>query len=258
MKIKQVTSLVFVLLVVVFSNAFGIEPEGYDYKKIIETGKAKVIRTNIDFLAGELYLSGSTKNLAECYYGRDLMYLKPEMTYHEAGKTGYLNIESKKLKEQDWEDFDNNRWNLLINPNLANSVAIKLHAGKSHIDLTDCNLSRFDYRMTAGESTIILKNTSVPFMLFNMMAGKANIDLTGKWHNDLEASIKGGVGELNLKVPFDVGVRVFVNGIIGEANLPFFNRSGKVYVNDAFGKSKNTLFINIDAGIGAINVTMEE
>lgn len=258
MRIKQVAFWVFVLFFMFFTKAFGIEPAGYDYKKIIETGKAKVVRTNIDFLAGELYLTGTTENLAECYYGRGFLYLKPEMTYHETGKTGYLNIESRKLKGQDWEDFDDNRWDLLINPDIANSVAIKLHAGEARIDLTGCNLNRFDYKMTAGESTITLRNTSVPFMLFNMMAGKANIDLTGKWKNDLEAEVKGGVGELNLKVPYDVGVRIFVNGLIGEVNIPFFNRNGKVYVNDAFGKSKNTLFININAGIGEINVTMDE
>jgi len=258
MKIKQVAFLVFVLFFVLFSKAFGMEPTGYDYKKIIETGNAKEVRTNIDFLAGELHLTGSTKNLSECYYGRGVLYLKPEMTYHEAGKTGYLNVESKKLKGQDWADFDDNRWDLLINPTIENSVAIKLHAGESHIDLTGCNLSSFDYRMTAGESSIILRNTSVPLMLFNMMAGKANIDLTGKWQNDLEAEIKGGVGELNLKVPYNVGVRVFVNGLIGEVNLPFFKRNGKVYINDAFGQSKYTLYINVDAGIGEINVTMEE
>lgn len=258
MKIKEVVIWVFVLLFMFFTKAFGAEPTGYDFKKIIETGKTKVVRTNIDFLAGKLFITGSTENLAECYYGRGFLYLKPEMTYHEAGKTGYLNIETKKLKGQDWEDFDDNRWDLLLNPNISNSIAIKLNAGEANIDLSGCNLNRFDYRMTAGESSINLQNTSVPFMLFNMMAGEAEIDLTGKWHNDLEAEIKGGVGKLNLKVPYDYGVRVFVNGLIGEAKLPFFNRKGKVYVNDAFGKSKHTLYINIDAGIGEINVTMEE
>ncbi len=250
--------MVFALFFFSFANTFGREPAGYDYKMIIEKGKAREVKTNIDFLAGELNLTGSTDNLAECYYGRGFLFLKPDMTYHEAGRTGYLNIQTKKIKDRDREEFDDNRWDLYLNPDVANSISIKLHAGESHINLSGCNLNRFEYRMTAGKSTIDLHNTSVPYLLFNMMAGEADIDLSGKWHNDLEAEFKGGIGKLNIKVPYDVGVRVYVNGLIGEANLPFFDRRGKIYSNDTFGKSKHTLFLTIEAGIGEINVTMEE
>lgn len=258
MKIKQVAIWFFVLFFLFFTKAFGATPDGYDFKKIIETGKTKIVRTNIEFLAGNLNVSGSTDNLAECYYGKGFMFLKPELTYYEVGKTGYLNIVTEKIKGKEWEDFDNNRWDLLLNPKIANSISIKLHAGEANIDLAGCNLNHFDYKMTAGESNINLRNTSVPNMMFNMMAGEATINLTGKWQNNLEAEIKGGIGELTLKVPYDVGVHVTVNGIIGKADLPFFNRKGKVYMNDAFGKSKHTLYIKISAGIGEIKVRMEE
>jgi len=255
---KKIAFLLFIVLFTFLANVYGKDPADYKYKKAIETGKAREVKTNIDFLAGELHIKGSSKNLVECYYGVGSEFLRPDMSYHEVGKTGYLYIESEKYKEKDIDDFDDNEWNLGFNPDVANSIAIKLKAGEADIDLEGCNLNFFDYRMMAGESNINLRNTSVPEMVFNMMAGEATIDLSGKWHNNLEANIKGGVGELTVSVPYNVGVRIHVSGLIGEVNIPFFKRNGKTYTNDLYGKSDYTLYLNIEAGIGEVTVRMVE
>ena len=112
--------------------------------------------------------------------------------------------------------------------------------------------------MMAGESKVNLRNTSVPAVIFNLFTGEASLDLSGKWHNDLEANIKGGIGELEIKVPYDTGVRIAVSGLIGEVNIPFFERNGKIYTNGQYGKSKYTLYLNVEAGIGQIDVKMVE
>jgi len=252
---KRIVLFLFVLFFTFFIKAWGNEPKGYKFKQNIEVGRAREVKTDIDFFSGELHVEGTSTYLAQCFYGKSNPFYRPEMFYHESSRIGYLTIGTQN-KELD--DIEDNEWFLAINPDIANNVSIRLKAGEANIDLKGCNLTRFDYRMLAGESTINLRNTSVPNFIFNMMAGEANIDLSGKWHNDLEADIKGGVGELNIKVPYNVGVRIFVSGLIGEVRIPFFNRNGKTYTNDAYGKSKHTLFLNVEAGIGEINVTMEE
>lgn len=255
---RQPVYLATALLFTLATSLTASEPDGYRYKKTIDKGSAKEVKTDIDFFAGELYLNSTSKSLAECFYGIGTEFLRPGLIYHEVGKTGYLRVESESNKNRRIEDFDDNTWRLAIHPDIPNSVSIQLKAGEAHIDLEGSRLNRFDYKMMAGESTINLRNTSVPDLTFSMMAGEADIDLSGRWHNDLEAIIKGGVGELTLKVPYNVGVRIFVSGLIGEVHIPFFNRNGKTYTNDAYGRSKHTLFINIEAGIGEVSVHMVE
>lgn len=255
---KQAVYLAAALLFACATSLTASDPDNYRFKKAIEKGNAKEVKTDIDFLAGELYLNNASKSLAECFYGKGTEFLRPSLVYNEMGKTGYLRIDSESNSDRRIDDFDDNEWRLSINPTIPNSVSIKLKAGEANIDLEGSQLNRFEYKMMAGESNINLRNTSVPNLTFSMMAGEATIDLSGRWDNDLEAIIKGGVGELNLMVPYNVGVRIFVSGLIGEVSIPFFNRNGKTYTNDAYGRSKHTLFINIEAGIGEVNVQMAE
>ena len=242
------------------SNLGASEPEKNLYRKVIEIGKAKDVKTELSFLAGELQIDGTSEGLAECYYGYKKDFIRPELSYYEVDKTGYLSIKSESLKDKDLDDIhkDDNKWRLSLNNHVRNSVAINLKAGEANIDLEGCNLSRFEYRMFAGESNINLRNTSVPTVMFNLTAGEANVDLSGSWQNDLVATIKGGVGELNIKVPYNTGVRITVSGLLGDINIPFFNRDGRTFTNDKYGKTKNTLYIDINGGIGEIKVDMVE
>jgi len=227
------------------------------FKKSIDIGRAKDVRTDISFFAGELNINSETTMLAECFYGYKDGFIKPDMTYREVGTIGYLSVVSEK-KDKGIINDETNRWNLSLNKDVKNSLSINLKAGKSTIDLEGCNLSSFDYKMTAGESKINLRNTSVPQVKFNLLAGESLIDLSGKWKNDGVADIKGGVGEVTVKVPYKTGVIIYVTGLLGDVSIPFFDRDGDAYVNDSYKKSKNTLTIYIHGAIGQINVKMEE
>ncbi len=256
---KKILLLIFLASLAFFSELFGANNEATLLKKTIETGRARELKTDISFFAGKLRVNGLTDELSECFYGYKTKYIRPDMKYHEIGRTGYLSIESEKQSGRRFEDIANeNEWNLSLNSRIKNAVSIQLKAGEADIDLENCNISRFDYRMAAGESNVNLRNTSVPDVNFSMTAGEANIDLSGKWRNDLNANIKGGVGELNIKVPYNVGVRITVSGLIGEVKIPFFNRNGRTFTNDAFNKTNHTLYIDINGGIGEINVEMTE
>ena len=89
-------------------------------------------------------------------------------------------------------------------------------------------------------------------------AGEVELDLVGHWDHDLDASIKGGVGEITVKLPSNVGVRVDASKGIGSIKADGFMKDGGDYVNDAYGKSGVTLSIDINAGIGEIRLEMEE
>lgn len=229
------------------------------YRKSLPTSSATEVKSDISFFAGELYLGVNSKKLVECYYGYKDLYIVPYMMYKEVDRIGYLTIKSKREKNEQLDNrSDDNKWKLELNKSIRNDVSIELMAGLAHINLEGAKLSNFAFKMTAGESHINLRNTSVPKIRCNMMAGETSIDLSGKWKNDCDATIKGGVGQINVKVPFGTGVKIHVSGLLGEVNIPFFNKDNRTYTNDAWGKSKHSITLDISGAIGEINVEMVE
>ena len=91
-----------------------------------------------------------------------------------------------------------------------------------------------------------------------MGVGKTIVDLAGDWKNDLQATIHGGVGEATVKLPRDVGVRVRARGGIGEIHAGDLKKDGEIYTNDAYGESPVTLNVEVEGGIGKINLETSE
>ena len=83
-------------------------------------------------------------------------------------------------------------------------------------------------------------------------AGSVSLDLRGPWAGDAEIDIQGGVGETQLQLPQDVGVRVEVERGIGDVDVSGLFREGTAWVNEAFGTAPVTLDITIRAGIGRV------
>jgi len=90
----------------------------------------------------------------------------------------------------------------------------------------------------------------------NMGAGETTVDLTGNWKKDLSAQIHGGVGKATIRLPRDVGVHVIAHGGLGAINASGFQKQGDAYVNDQYGKSPVTLRIEVEGGVGEIDLAL--
>jgi predicted membrane protein len=255
---KVLIFLCYLLTTLFFGLSIHAESKSTLYRKSVILGDAKEVKSDIRFFAGELHLGTSTDELTECFYGYKDEFIRPYLQYKEVDHIGYLQVKSMRDDENQSSKKSHNKWSLQLNQKIKNNLAIELIAGEAHIDLEGANLSRFEYQMTAGESTINLRNTSVPEVQFSLLAGEAKIDLSGHWKNDCTANIKGGVGEIKVIVPFKTGVKIVVSGLLGEAHLPFFNRNGREYTNEAWGKTDHEIVVHIGGAIGQITVEMAE
>jgi predicted membrane protein len=108
--------------------------------------------------------------------------------------------------------------------------------------------------MGAGTGELKLGGLTLTSLEIAMGAGEMEVDLTGDWQHDLEALIQGGVGEVNIRLPSNVGVWVEARDGIGEINAQGLKREGGAYVNDAYGQSDVTLRLRVNGGIGEINL----
>jgi hypothetical protein len=91
-------------------------------------------------------------------------------------------------------------------------------------------------------------------LTLEMGAGRTTVDLTGDYKQDFDASIQGGVGEATVLLPSEVGVRAKAQGGLGKINAEGLQRKGGSYVNDAYGSSDVILDVDVQGGVGEINL----
>jgi len=202
----------------------------------VKLGDAKTVRAEIHMGAGEMKLAGGARELLEAEFSYNIARWKPEVEYSVSGERGSLTIRQPEgsggaMGPRQYQ------WDLHFNNKVPLELSVNLGAGKAELTLGSLALRNLD---------------------LNMGVGEAVVDLTGDWKNDLEAHIKGGVGKATVRLPRDVGVEVHAKGGIGEVRPGELHKHNGAYVNEAYGKSPVTLRVNVEGGIGEINLELAE
>ncbi len=201
----------------------------------VELGGAKTVRARLEMGAGLLRLSGGSSRLldADFQYGR--AEGRPRVEYHVSGDEGQLDV----TEEQNHVRFGNSRseWDLRFAENVP-------------LDL------RLD--MGAGENNLRLAKLTVNHLEVHMGAGELNLDLTGVRTNHLDAIVEGGAGQARIHVPKDIGTRIQASGGIGTINVRGLTRDGDAYVNEAYGKTPETIDMTVNGGVGEIDLIGEQ
>ncbi|WPP51606.1 toast rack family protein [Catalinimonas niigatensis] len=225
----------------------------------IQRDEAEVVKTNISMKAGKLTLKGGAENLVDTDITSSREDWQPTIDYTSTGKTGRLRIEQPDIDGINFNfgEDETNNWVIQLNDDLVQDLDLQIGAGETEIDLRGLTLNSVNVDAGVGEHSINLANTSVPELDINAGVGEVSVDLSGKWNNDLDAEINGGIGELNLLLPNDIGIRVEVSGALGAVNAPELDKDGRVYTNALYGESEYLLTLEIKAGIGTVNISLE-
>lgn len=228
------------------------------FQKTIERHDDELVRTEISMNAGELKVHGGSRDLvdAEIKYTREAW--KPEIYYSSNNARGKLVIEQPDsgFKNINFGDDDDNNWDISLNEDVKQDIYMKVGAGSTDIDLQGFLLNYFSLEAGVGEYDIDLSDTSVPDVEINAGVGEVNLNLTGDWKNNLKAEINGGIGELNLVLPSDIGVRLEVSGGLGSVDASGFRKDGNVYTNDAYNNARYVMDIEVNGGMGDVNVSL--
>lgn len=204
--------------------------------KSVDLGGAESVRVEIKMGAGELKVAGGADKLLEADFVYNVVEWRPEVEYSVSGSKGQLTIQ----QPSDVVDVPASEvryvWDLMLNNDVPLELSIILGAGNNYLELGGLSLTKLD--VVTG-------------------AGGGIIDLTGDWANDLDASIKGGVGRLILRLPKDVGVRVDVAGSVGQIRASELKRDGSAYVNDIYWTSRVTLNISVTGHVGEITLDLD-
>ena len=221
----------------------------------VELGGARSVEARITMGAGELNITGGSDKMLDAEFRYNVAEWKPQVSYTVTGDLGTLSVEQTRTGKVSLAEDVQNEWDLRLGEGMSLNLAVDLGAGHGTLELGTLSLGSLDISAGAGELEIDLTGApSVTKISMKIGAGSVRMDLTGEWKANLDATIQGGIGSTTLRLPEDVGVRVTVKRGFGSINAEGFIRDGEAYVNEAFGSSKVTLFINIQTGLGEINL----
>jgi hypothetical protein len=202
----------------------------------VELGDAKSVRAQITLGAGNLNLTGGAEKLLEADFTYNVAKVKPEVEYVD----GTLVVRQPDVKGlpvlQDITDY-RNKWGLRLNDDVPMDLNVDMGAGTSDLQLAGLSLTRLDVSLGAGISTI---------------------DLSGDWTRNLDVTIDAGAANTSVRLPKDVGARVKVEAGPHTIEATGLKRDSDVYTNAAYGVSEVTLQVDIEAGIGQINLEVED
>jgi hypothetical protein len=226
----------------------------------VELGAAETVSAEIKMGAGRLAIDGGGDELLQAQFTYNVEGWQPEVDYEVTDGLGRLQVDQPATNEGFSLDLDDIRyeWDLRFNEDVPMDMAITLGAGDSQLALSNLSLNTLDFENGAGDTDINLSGSTVRDLEVRMGAGNVSVDLSGNWQQDLSADMIGGIGRATVILPTSAGVRVRVQGGLGQVNATGLIRDGNVYTNDAYGASDVTLDIDIEGGVGEINLELAE
>jgi hypothetical protein len=202
----------------------------------VELGDAEEVRVEIAMGAGELEVTGGAEELLEADFQYNVAELRPEVEYAD-GTLVVRQPETNGLPNlQNISDY-RNEWDLRLYDEVPMDLSVDVGAGICTLQLAGLSLTGLDVRLGAGEYTI---------------------DLRGDWARDLNVSIEAGAASLTVQLPEDVGARVELEAGPHTVDAPGLTREGDFYTNAAYGASDVTLEIDLEMGIGEVNLEVGE
>jgi len=201
----------------------------------VQKGSAELAEVKLKMAAGVIKIQGGTEELLEADFRYNVSHWKPELDYHDFGNRRIISIRQNKSSGIPLGNA-RNIWNIRLNKDIPVALEINFGAGECKCDLRGLNLRSLDIDIGAGE---------------------VSIDLTGEHKRSLDVEISSGVGSATIYLPENTGVRVKVDKGIGSVSAPGFKKEGHIYTNDAFGKTEASIAVEVDAGIGGINLKLK-
>lgn len=220
---------------------------------------------------------------------------RPDIRYDIVGDEGRLDIHfSGEMgnSEEDQGSGDIHSLNELykneLTLNLTNKAVLDLDFDlgvvKGEIDLSGLKISNLDLEMGVSKTTVLfsevnqasmksfdieggvgklivenLGNANISEFSFEGGVGSYELNFAGDYQQNLQGEISLGMGKIVLYLPRHVGTRLSVDkSLLSSLEIDEVFKNGDVYTNDKWEKTKYSLDLNIEAGLGKIEVIWVE
>ena len=203
--------------------------------QVLELQGAKSVYAELKMGAGQMNISGGSGHLLNSRFNFSRKWDSPKVDYNVVEGKGRLEISQDQRGGVPFGSSDNT-WDLIFSNDVPLELEVEMGAGQGNLKLRDMDVNELQLKMGAGQ---------------------VELDLTGARKSDLNVEIKGGVGQATIRLPRDVGVSAHAAGGLGSISADGFEKDGNEYRNSAYGKTPHKIRLNVEGGIGEIELIEE-
>src|SRR5215203_5095853 len=179
---------------------------------------AKSARTQLKMGAGELNITGGADQLMEADFSYNVSEWKPKVSYDVSGKKGELVVKQGSANGGDLSGGARNEWDVSLNDELPTDLVVQLGAGESALDLDSLTLTGVDLQMGAGKTTVDLTGDYAQDFEASIEGGVGEATVLLPSEVGVKAKAEGGLGKINAKGLKKVG-NSYVNDAYGESDV---------------------------------------
>ena len=206
------------------------------------------------------------------------------VNYRTVGKRGILEVEVKGRKGVRLRRKEKNYLFIAVNPGLPISLDLSLGASEATVDLSGLRIADLKLDVGAGDVDVYfdqpnpeplrrmqieaglselriysLGNANCQYLIFEGGVGEFFLDFRGNWQKDARAEIDMGLGDLTVKLPRNLGVKlIFDKSFLTSLTADSFIKEGNQYTSENYQQARHHLTLKVEAGIGDINIKWTE
>jgi len=227
----------------------------FEYKKTASASGVKKGTVTLDVPAGDLQVKADGASLVDTQVQYSKAKWQPVFTSNNSKTEPEISFRQKDMSGNNGDDT-RNEWNVNLSKSVPLDLHVKMGAGQSTLNLQNSHVSKLTLDAGAVSSTIDLRGSKASDVTVNAGVGEVNLDLRGNWDHDVDVDVSGGIGDVEIRIPKNTGVRVKSSGL-GSRNMSGLHKDGNSYVNAALGKSQNVINITVSGGLGSVSVLQD-
>ena len=238
------------------------------------------LEVDVTYGAGTLRVEPERGNLL---YRMEMRYdenaVRPVSAYDRARGTLRLGIDWRDGRRQSGDRNGDGRATIALTPSVPMGLDLEFGAGKADVALGGLALESVDISTGASETRVSfdrpnrvearavklesgasslrvtgLANARAARIEFDGGVGETTLDFGGTWTRSTSASVKMGIGSVNLRLPRNVGIRIEKDSFLTSFDSRGLVKRGKAWYSPNYERAAHKLDIDIDAAIGSIDV----
>lgn len=186
--------------------------------KSIDLKNAESVRAQLKMGAGELHVTGGADQLMEGDFSYNVSEWKPKVSYGVSGGEGELVVKQGSANSGSLGAKARNEWDITMNEEVPTDLVVKMGAGESDLDLDSLSLTGVDLKMGAGKSTVDLTGDYAKSFDASMEGGVGEATVLLPSEVGVKAKAEGGLGKINAEGLERVGDS-YVNAAYGESDV---------------------------------------
>jgi len=114
---------------------------------------------------------------------------------------------------------------------------------------------RVELKAGAAELNVVgLGNLRAEELVFQGGVGSTTLDFSGAWNRNATAHVQMGMGEVVLRFPRSLGVRIDRSSFLTSFDAEGFQRRDDAYFSDNWNSASHQLTVDVEAAFGAVEI----